>query len=200
MPGDSSGGAIAIEAGYPRSRLQGGDVVLGIRASIGAAHVVPVELDGTNLSRGIARIVPGPQINAEYLVAYLRSGAARTFWQVAKQGTTFNEVSIETVRSLPVIVPPKKIQVDIVHAIDTQTAQLDHAVDAAEREMLFLRDYRARLIADVVTGKFDVREVGAPLPDEVEERESIEGLEALPECEEVTDDADLDSAPVEFKA
>jgi type I restriction enzyme S subunit len=30
-----------IEGAYPRSRLKGGEVVLGIRASIGAAHIVP---------------------------------------------------------------------------------------------------------------------------------------------------------------
>ena len=33
-----------------------------------------------------------------------------------------------------------------------------------EREINLLREYRTRLIADVVTGKLDVREVAAALP------------------------------------
>ncbi|EQB4867310.1 restriction endonuclease subunit S, partial [Klebsiella aerogenes] len=47
-----------IEKNYPRSRLDGGEVILGIRASIGSAYVVPLELKGANLSRGVARIQP----------------------------------------------------------------------------------------------------------------------------------------------
>ena len=36
----------------------------------------------------------------------------------------------------------------------------------AEREISLLREYRTRLIADVVTGKLDVREAAARLPPE----------------------------------
>ena len=36
----------------------------------------------------------------------------------------------------------------------------------AEREISLLREYRTRLIADVVTGKLDVREAAVRLPDE----------------------------------
>ena len=39
--------------------------------------------------------------------------------------------------------------------------------------------YRTRLIADVVTGKFDVREAAARLPDEVEELEPLDEADAL---------------------
>ena len=34
-------------------------------------------------------------------------------------------------------------------------------IDSAEREISLLREYRTRLIADVVTGKLDVREAAA---------------------------------------
>ena len=46
------------------------------------------------------------------------------------------------------------------------------------REISLLREYRTRLIADVVTGKLDVREAAARLPDEVEEQEPLEETEA----------------------
>ena len=45
------------------------------------------------------------------------------------------------------------------------------AIDRAEREISLLREYRTRLIADVVTGKLDVREAAASLPDEADEPE-----------------------------
>ena len=36
---------------------------------------------------------------------------------------------------------------------------------AVQREIDLLREYRTRLIADVVTGKLDVREAAAELPE-----------------------------------
>jgi type I restriction enzyme S subunit len=56
-----------IAGAYPRSKLSGGEVILGIRASIGAAYVVPEHLKGANLSRGVARIVCCAEISSEYL-------------------------------------------------------------------------------------------------------------------------------------
>ncbi|MWR20637.1 hypothetical protein GN074_08960 [Helicobacter pylori] len=57
--------------------------------------------------------------------------------------------------------------------LDAQTAKIDTAIAAARREIKLLREYRTRLIADVVTGKVDVREVAAQLPEEPKEPELL---------------------------
>ncbi|GIX00844.1 MAG: hypothetical protein KatS3mg111_4176 [Pirellulaceae bacterium] len=62
--------------------------------------------------------------------------------------------------------PPLPEQTAIVEYLDEQTGKLDRAVDAARREIELLKEFRTRLIADVVTGKLDVREVAARLPEE----------------------------------
>lgn len=67
---------------------------------------------------------------------------------------------------LPIIQPPADEQRRIVERIDEETAELDAAISRLEREIELLREYRTRLVADVVTGKLDVREVAARLPDE----------------------------------
>ena len=48
----------------------------------------------------------------------------------------------------------------------TVTAGIDAAISRARRQIELLREYRTRLIADVVTGKLDVRQTTANLPDE----------------------------------
>ena len=56
-------------------------------------------------------------------------------------------------------------------------------------------EYRTRLIADVVTGKLDVREAAARLPEEIAvEVESLDELEDMPEDEGVADDEELAAA------
>ena len=62
-------------------------------------------------------------------------------------------------RSFHVCVPPLAEQAAIVAYLDEQTAAVDAAMARARREIELLTEYRTRLIADVVTGQVDVREV-----------------------------------------
>lgn len=143
---------------YPRSQLSGGEVILGIRASIGAAHVVPHELEGANLSRGVARIVPGPQISSAYLVRYFGTESVSRYWQLSKQGSTFNEVSIATVRGLSVCVPPLSEQAEISDQLVSELARFDTLITEAQRAIDLLQERRTALISAAVTGQIDVRE------------------------------------------
>src|SRR5208337_3640290 len=72
--------------------------------------------------------------------------------------------------------------------IDTEVGKLAEAIGRLEREIELLREYRARLTADVVTGKLDVREAAArlpneapPLPDMLEETDALDELEPAEE-------------------
>ena len=64
-----------------------------------------------------------------------------------------------------VAVPPTDEQLEIVRLIAADSKHLNNAISAAQRGVGLIREYRTRLIADVVTGKLDVREVAAGLPD-----------------------------------
>ncbi|EPL6129455.1 restriction endonuclease subunit S [Klebsiella aerogenes] len=158
-----------IEKNYPRSRLDGGDVILGIRASIGSAYVVPLELKGANLSRGVARIQPGTNISADYLVWYLKTNAVEQYWALSKQGSTFSEVSIETVRELTVCVPPKDEQYNIASRLEGALDRIHKLIVKSEIKMNLLRERRTALISAAVTGKIDVRDWVAPDTQNVEE-------------------------------
>ncbi len=57
--------------------------------------------------------------------------------------------------------------------LDKELSSINDVIAGTEREIDLLREYRTRLIADVVTGMMDVREAAARLPDEAEELESI---------------------------
>ena len=51
---------------------------------------------------------------------------------------------------------------------------LIEAISAALRQIELVQEYRTRLIADVVTGKLDVRAAAAQLPDETDDQDPIE--------------------------
>ena len=52
--------------------------------------------------------------------------------------------------------------------LDAEVARFSEATIRLERGIELLREYRKRLVADVVTGKLDVREAAASLPDDVQ--------------------------------
>lgn len=80
-------------------------------------------------------------------------------------------VPVEFIANFPIPIPPLPEQTAIVEYFDAQTAKIDAAIAADLRFIELMQEFRTRLIADVVTGKLDVREVAAKLPDEPPEEE-----------------------------
>lgn len=86
-------------------------------------------------------------------------------------------------------VPLPQVPIDeqkrIADYIEQETAKIDRAIPVLEKEIELLKEYRTRLISDVVTGQMDVRNVEVP---EYTPEEDI--AEEAPEEQEVEMDAD----------
>ena len=66
--------------------------------------------------------------------------------------------------AVAVPVAPRAEQGRIASWLDEQLSRSTHAMDQVSRQIDLLREYRIRLIAEVVTGELDVREAAASLP------------------------------------
>jgi type I restriction enzyme S subunit len=95
--------------------------------------------------------------------------------------------------------PPLEEQAAIAEFLTRKCAALDSAVLSTKREIALLGEYRTRLIADVVTGKLDVREAAARLPNKAEEQDPRDDIDAEEEFEEAdvddTEDASVEAEP-----
>lgn len=85
-------------------------------------------------------------------------------------------------------VPPIEEQKEILDYIEKQTDTYNNNISNIETEIDLLREYRTRLISDVVTGQMDVR--GIEIPDYTPE-DDIEDSEA--ENETVDEEVDADA-------
>ena len=101
----------------------------------------------------------------QFLCYYMQTEYFQGYVQVNGTGATFLGISQESIGNHKVCLPPYAEQVAIVEHLDEATADIDTAIARANHEITLLREYRTRLIADVVTGKLDVREAAARLPD-----------------------------------
>ena len=77
-----------------------------------------------------------------------------------------NRLYWESFKQMHNVLLPVEEQLAICRFIQQETGSLNFAISRLEREIELLREYRTRLVADVVTGKLDVREAAARLPDE----------------------------------
>ena len=80
-------------------------------------------------------------------------------------GATAPHVNVSTIRNYFLALPARDEQDSLVDKIENSTKGFSSAISNTEGEISFLREYRTRLLADVVTGKLDVREAAAALPE-----------------------------------
>jgi len=108
-------------------------------------------------------------------------------------GAAQPKLTQDRLMGIVIAVPPRGEQDAIVEATAEKTAGLQTAIHGARCELELVREYRRRLIANVVTGKVDVRDAAASLPKEpVEIEEEGELDETIPdEADVATDDEEL---------
>ena len=93
---------------------------------------------------------------------------------VASTRSAQPHLNAEELGAALVLVPSLSEQAAIVKYLDKATAHIDSAIVRARRQIELLQEYRTRLVADVVTGKLDVREAAALLPDDLEDEDPVD--------------------------
>ncbi len=91
-------------------------------------------------------------------------------------------ISQDIIKQLRLSVPPLQEQDDILKVVGESTHGFDQAISKASSEIDFIREYRTRLVADVVTGQLDVR------PHPWANTEIGESTEAITHDAELEDD------------
>jgi len=139
--------------------LEPGAIFLSIAGSVGKPVISKIKCC---IHDGFVYF-PYFQGNAEFLYYIFSSG--RVYAGLGKLGTQLN-LNTETVGSIRVPWPDTTVQSAIVDKLDRDVIAFDVATSHLEREIELLREYRTRLVADVVTGKLDVRAAAAKIRDE----------------------------------
>ena len=159
----TSSGRRITRAGYEScgaSLVSPNSIAISTRAPIG--HLGILGLAGC-VNQGCKLLVPKGSIRSDFLYHVLET--ARPELQSRGHGTTFMELSRLKLGNFPLPAPPLVEQVAIAAYLDRETARIDAAAARARRQIELMREYRERLIADVVTGKLDVREASTRLPN-----------------------------------
>ena len=151
------------EAG--RTRIEPGDLLVSVTAYIGSVGVAPKSFEEAYVSQHVARCQPLPDMHARWLGYVLLSTVGQTHGQMSLYGGTKDGLALDDVKNYPILLPPRHVQDQAVRWIEGKLSALVKIGESTKREIAMVGEYRARLVADVVTGKLDVREAAAGLPD-----------------------------------
>lgn len=143
-----------------------GDLVLNrLKAHLGVFAVA--KQDGV-ISPDYTVLRRQKNAHADFYALILRSPGCRGELRMRAKGIVegFWRLYTDDFYDIRLPVPPIGEQHQIVDSISLQTQSQDAGISRLEREIELLREYRDRLVADVVTGKLDVRQASSRLSDE----------------------------------
>jgi len=128
---------------------------------------------------------------ADYSDLLLRTAPYKSNYLSRSTGVRASRLRLypEEFFKIPIVIPPLEEQREIVASIAVKTRTLSTAITRTEREISLIQEYLTRLTADIVTGKLDVREAAAKLPDPPVD------VTTTQDADEVVEEIEMEEAP-----
>lgn len=157
------------------SVVQPGALLVVVRSGI-LRRKIPVAINTVPvaLNQDMKALRSKGDLDTQYLWALVDSNQSRLLAEWTKHGATVESIEFELMANTPIPIPPMSEQARITAYLEGVVSSLRKGNGVAQREISLLREYRTRLIADVVTGKLDVRSAAANLPEESEGDEFLD--------------------------
>ena len=194
---------ITVQALIGFKKIAVGQVVMNrMRAAIGMFGIAS---QPGLVSPDYSVLEPLVTLDPHYFLRLFKTPAAGTVFRVESKGlgtgsSGFMRLYTDRFGTIKLPVPPAREQQQIVEGIVESTLEIERTTERVNREIRLLREFRTRLIADVVTGKLDVREAAARLPQEAEDVELLAETETLGDASDESAGDGLDPEPEEAEA
>ena len=143
------------------------DLAFSRRGELGRCAIVRSREVGWLCGTGCIRVrIEYKRIVPKFLIQALQVRWVGEYLSLSSVGATMDNLNTSILKGVPLLVPPIQQQKEIVEHIGQRTTTINYVIRKSEEEIRLIREYRTRLIADVVTGKLDVRGAAANLPSE----------------------------------
>ena len=189
--------ATATREEIERFKIRIGDVLITKDSEDWRDIGVPslVEYSAPDLVCGYHLAILRPRqdkITGSFLLRIMESPQFSYQFNVAANGVTRYGLSHGSIKSAIIVRPPLHEQGRIVDYLENIVPRISGLVARIQNELPYLRELRTRLIADIVTGKVDVRQVASDLTEENEEFEQFEETEEPGPADDISVDGEGD--------
>lgn len=155
----------AVEFDSQVKRFRVGDILFGkLRPYL--AKVTRPSCCGVCVGELLVLRLGSEDVLTDFLEQKLRSSQIINLVNSSTFGAKMPRARWDFIGNVAIAFPPSKVeQQNLLSSIRDNTARLDDAMARDRREIDLIREYRTGLIADLVTGKLDVRALAATLPE-----------------------------------
>ena len=157
-----------------------GDVVINTMWAWMAALGIARQTGIVSPSYAVYRPHSSSTLQGDYTDLLLRTRAYKSEYVCRSTGIRSSRLRLypEDFLRIKLLGPPHDEQRRIVEFVNSRSAMAHSSFHRTRNKITLLKEYRTRLIADVVTGKLDVRKAVARLPDETETSQAMDRPDA----------------------
>lgn len=140
-----------LDKEYKRSRVSTGDILLTVvGANIGTVATVPERLDGSNISRAVARIsVDETKAHTAFVTCFLKSSEVQKFIYSSAVGGAQPVINLKELGLFKVPLPPLPEQKKIARILSTW----DQAIETMDKLIENSKQQKKALMQQLLTGK-----------------------------------------------
>ena len=114
-----------IAGEYRRTFLKGGEVLITVRGTLGGVVVVPAQCAGFNISREVAMLAMVEPMVAKVVAIFIGSAPLQRWLLQRAKGIAYTGINIETLKRLPIPLPPIAEQVRIASEVERRLSVVE---------------------------------------------------------------------------
>ena len=138
-----------ISDSYKKTIVRRGDLVIALRGRIGALGIITKELEGVNLTRGVALLAINNENSNLYIYQQLSSSKGKVMLERKLSGSALKELSIGVLRKVEVVLPPLPEQKKIAKILSTWDTAITKTKALIEKK----QELKKGLMQVLLTGK-----------------------------------------------
>jgi type I restriction enzyme S subunit len=152
----------AIADRYRRTCLQGSEVLVTVRGTLGGVAIVPPEYAGYNISREVAMLALVEREMARAVAILIASRPVEDWLLRRTRGIAYTGINIETLKALPIPMPPLAEQHRIVAEVERRLTLADDLHCIVSTNLHRAKRLRQSVLSAAFAGK--LRDPSVPTP------------------------------------
>ena len=138
---------------YSRTILEGGELLVSVRGTLGGVAIVPPSMSGWNISREVAMVaVDDKRIDPKYAAFFLTTSRAKAWLADVVTGATYRGINLADLRKIVVPCPSPTEQQALVQRLSEVKNANGQLLEACNRKFVDLEDLRKSLLQSAFAG------------------------------------------------
>ena len=138
---------------YSRTILQGGEVLVTIRGTLGGVIAVPNRCVGSNISREVAMISLAEGIVPDFCAIMIGSKPIHNWLSRRTKGIAYTGINIETLKRTPIPISSHREQIEIIEKVNHYSSICDEFEKTLDRSLKRAEKLRQSILKKAFEGK-----------------------------------------------